>query len=83
MDLFAWTMKSPKEFLACLGDRELMPTALKVSFIVGSLLFSLNHGSAILKGQMNRDRWLAGFASYLIPYAVNIHGQCASRSRQS
>ena len=75
-------MQFLKEFLACLCDRELMPTALRVSFIVGSLLFSINHGSALLQGQMNRDRWLAGLVSYLIPYAVNIHGQCVSRSKQ-
>ncbi len=59
-----------------------MPTALKVSAVVGSLLFTINHGSALLKGQMNRDRWISAALTYLVPYVVSIHGQCISRIRK-
>jgi len=75
-------MKSLREFLASLCDREFVPTALKVSLIVGSILFTLNHGSALLQGEMTRDRWLAGILTYLVPYSVNIHGQYTSRARK-
>ncbi|KYC44200.1 hypothetical protein WA1_00345 [Scytonema hofmannii PCC 7110] len=58
-----------------------MPTALKVSVVVGSILFVINHGSAFVKGQMNRDRWISAI-TYLVPYMVNIHGQYVSRSKR-
>lgn len=74
-------MKAIKEFAASLFDPELMPTALKVAIVVGSLLFVINHGSALVKGRMSAERWIAASLTYLVPYLVNIHGQCASRSR--
>jgi hypothetical protein len=75
-------MKPLKQFCLCLFDRELMPTALKVSAVVGSILFTINHGSALLKGQMNRDRWFSGGLTYIVPYCVSIHGQSAGRTRK-
>ncbi|NEO39540.1 MAG: hypothetical protein F6J90_25680 [Moorea sp. SIOASIH] len=59
-----------------------MPTALKVALVVGSVLFVINHGSALLQGQMNRERWISGGLTYMIPYLVNIHGQYTIRYRQ-
>lgn len=75
-------MKPPGEFITTLFDKELMPTALKVAVFVGSILFAINHGAALVQGKMRRDCWISGLLSYLVPYAVNIHGQYVSRSRQ-
>lgn len=75
-------MKPLKQFCLCLGDREMMPTALKVSALVGSILFTINHGSALIRGQMSRDRLLSGGFTYIVPYFVSIHGQCTSRNRK-
>ncbi len=69
-----------KEFLLCVTDRELMPTAFKVSLIVGSILFTINHGSVLVKGQMTRERWIAGVLTYIVPFGVSLHGQCVSRN---
>jgi len=74
-------MKPLKEFCAALFNKELMPTALKVSVVVGSILFTINHGSALVQGKMSNDRWVSGFLTYLVPYCVNIHGQYTMRSR--
>ncbi|NES19765.1 MAG: hypothetical protein F6K41_12760 [Symploca sp. SIO3E6] len=75
-------MNSPlKKFGAALLDEKLMPTALKVSVVVGSILFTINHGSALVQGKMTSQRWIAGLISYLVPYSVNIHGQYTMRSR--
>ncbi|HHP7245812.1 MAG TPA: nitrate/nitrite transporter NrtS [Elainellaceae cyanobacterium] len=71
-----------KEFLACLVDKKLMPTGLRVAAIVGSLLFAINHGSALIHGRMTRDRWISASLTYVVPYMVNIHGQYVSRARQ-
>jgi hypothetical protein len=75
-------MKPLKAFLLCLLDKKMMPTALKVSLVVGSLLFCINHGAAVVKGQMNHERCISAALTYLVPYFVNIHGQYVSRSRQ-
>ncbi|MDA0211901.1 MULTISPECIES: nitrate/nitrite transporter NrtS [Desertifilum] len=67
------------EYLRSLGDRQLMPTAIKVALIVGSVLFSINHGWALLHGEMTPQRWISGGLTYIVPYLVNIHGQYISR----
>lgn len=75
-------MNSIKQYFFCLGDKQLMPTALKVAAVVGTILFLINHGSAVIKGEMNRDRWISAGLTYIIPYCVNIHGQYVSRMRK-
>ena len=70
------------EFTKALIDPRLAPTAVRVALVVGSLLFTINHGSALAKGEMTRTRWLSGLITYLIPYSVNIHGQFTN-SRKS
>lgn len=70
------------EFGLCLVNKDMMPTALKVSFVVGSILFVINHGSALVKGEMNRDRWISAGVTYVIPYMVNIHGQYISAAKR-
>jgi hypothetical protein len=74
-------MKSVKKFCAVLFNRDFMPTAIKVALIVGSILFLINHGYALVKGQMNPGRWFSASLTYIVPYIVNIHGQYVSRSR--
>lgn len=70
-----------KQYLKALVNPKLAPTALKVSLLVGSALFVINHGTALLQGEMTRQRWLSGGISYFVPYCVNIHGQYVNRKR--
>ncbi|MBD2362959.1 nitrate/nitrite transporter NrtS [Anabaena minutissima FACHB-250] len=72
-------MKAIREYCLCLGNKKMMPTAVKVALVVGSILFTINHGAALIKGQMTRDRWIAASLTYIVPYLVNIHGQYISR----
>ncbi|MGH1395674.1 MAG: nitrate/nitrite transporter NrtS [Trichormus sp.] len=72
-------MKAIREYCLCLGNRKMMPTALKVAVVVGSILFTINHGAALIKGHMTSDRWIAATLTYIVPYLVNIHGQYISR----
>ncbi|MGB3614956.1 MAG: nitrate/nitrite transporter NrtS [Elainellaceae cyanobacterium] len=69
-------------FLRSLTDPDLAPTAVKVALVVGSVLFAINHGSALAKGDMDRSRWLSAGLTYLVPYMVNIHGQHSTQQRQ-
>lgn len=68
-------------YLAALRERRLAASAIRVALVVGTLLFALNHGSALVQGKMSRDRWFSALLTYLVPYSVNIHGQYVSRSQ--
>ena len=75
-------MNSLQRYLLSLSDRELMPTAIKVAMVIGSVLFLINHGYAFMHNEMTRVRWISAAITYVIPYSVNIHGQFSARSRQ-
>lgn len=70
---------TPKDYWQALGDRQLQPTALRVALIVGTILFCINHGSAVFNGEMSRNRWISAILTYIVPYCVNIHGQASTR----
>lgn len=69
-----------KGFVQALFDPKLAPTALRVSLVVGSVLFAINHGVALAKREMTRNRWLSGLTTYLVAYSVSIHGQYSRRN---
>lgn len=71
-------MKTVIEYFYSLFDRRFALTAFKVALIVGTILFAINHGWALLNGQMNRGRWISAGLTYIVPYLVNIHGQYIS-----
>ncbi|MGB3570900.1 MAG: nitrate/nitrite transporter NrtS [Phormidesmis sp.] len=50
-------------------------SALRVALFVGTILFSINHGRALLNGEMNGGRWFSAVLTYMVPFMVNIHGQ--------
>ena len=58
-------------------------TAFRVALFVGTVLFSINHGSALLNQEMSRDRWLSAAITYCIPFMVSIHGQSSTRQRSA
>ena len=64
-------------------DPKFAPTAVRVSAVVGSVLFTINHGTALVKGEMTKTRWLTGLITYLVPYSVSIHGQYTNHSGSS
>ncbi len=70
-----------KDFLQGLRNPEMMPSALRVALIVGTILFSINHGNAALQGKMDRSRWFSSLLTYIVPYCVNIHGQVSSQRK--
>ena len=67
---------------ASLVNPKFVSTGLKVALVVGSILFAINHGYALLKGQMSRDRWISALLTYCVPYLVNVHGQYMSDVRR-
>ena len=45
--------------------------ALGFAVVVGSVLIAINHGDAILAGDVNSGRWLKMGLTALVPYAVS------------
>ena len=76
-------MKILKEYSFALINPKLASTAIRVAIVVGSILFTINHGHALIKGKMTRDRWLLGLLTYIVPYMVNIHSQFVGRSKNA
>jgi hypothetical protein len=75
-------MKGIIGYFRALLSPEFAPTGMRVALVVGTILLTINHGSAITSSRMTSDRWLAGLLTYLVPYMVNIHGQYSSYRRQ-
>lgn len=55
-------------------------TAMRVALFVGTVLFSINHGSALVNDEMSPTRWASGLITYLVPFTVSIHGQSSRRT---
>lgn len=70
-----------KGFLLALVSPRYRKDAFKVALLVGTLLFSINHGAALLTRTMTSERWVAGLLTYVVPYCVNVQGRYAARSR--
>ena len=74
-------MKVLKEYVASLLEPEFIPSGIKTAAFVGSLLFLVNHGSAFLRREMTRERWISVVVTYAMPYLVNVYGQYSYRRK--
>ncbi len=74
-------MRMIKGYIISLFDPEFVATGWKTAVFVGSLLFVINHGAALLRGEMNPERWLSVLATYAMPYLVNVYGQYSYRDK--
>jgi hypothetical protein len=70
-----------KKYLVSLFDPEFIATGLKTALVVGSLLFVINHGLALSRGEMTSERWVSVAITYLMPYLVNVYGQFSYRRK--
>lgn len=68
-------------YLVSLGDREFIPTGLRTSLVVGSLLFCINHGGALWRSEMTTERWISVLLTYAMPYLVSVYGQYSYRRK--
>ena len=57
----------------------MLQTALRVALVVGTILFVINHGEALIQGEMRHDDWIFAAITYCVPFSVNLHGQITSR----
>lgn len=69
-------------YLLALGDPAMMRVASRVAVVVGSILFTINHGIPLLQGTMTQGRWISAVLTYCVPYAVSIHGQYVAQQQR-
>ncbi len=68
-----------KIFVSNLFNPGMAVPALKVSLLIGYVLFRINHGVSLYGGKMTAQRWVSVLLSYLVPYLVSINGRSASK----
>lgn len=59
------------DFLILCFTRPIMKRAVITALLVDAILIAINHGDAILRGEMNADRWLKAALTVLVPYLVS------------
>lgn len=62
-----------ESWLALATTRSVVRRALGMSCVVGTLLITINHGSAILRGEVGRERLLQMALTLLVPYCVSTY----------
>ena len=60
-----------KEFLRLALLPRVIRRALKLAVVVGIVLIAINHGDAILQGEVSRGRLCRMALTFLVPYMVS------------
>ncbi|HSG39674.1 MAG TPA: nitrate/nitrite transporter NrtS [Thermoanaerobaculia bacterium] len=60
-----------KEWLRDAFEASVRRRALRVALVVGSVLLAINHGDAILHGDLSGDRLFRMILTVLVPYIVS------------
>ena len=60
-------------FIAMAMSGEVVNRALKIAAIVGTLLIIINHGQALVQGDIDAGRWIQILLTYCVPYGVSTY----------
>ena len=60
-----------REWLGVATRRDVMRRALGYAVVVGAILISINHGDALLRGELDRDRLLKMVLTVMVPFCVS------------
>jgi len=74
------TQRTVKRIRFTLAQQRCRKIALRVAVVVGTVLFTINHGQAALGGEMSSGRWLSAMLTYCVPFMVSIHGQSSQKA---
>ena len=53
--------------------RDVVVRAVKVALVVGTLLIAINHGDAVVAGDVDAERALRMLLTMFVPYAVSTY----------
>ena len=62
---------APGSWLALARSRAVVRRALAYAVVVGSILVAINHGDALLRGELTRARGLRILLTVTVPYLVS------------
>ena len=68
-----------RAWLRLATDRSTVRRALGVAAVVGSVLIVINHGDAILRGDLSLGRLLRMALTVLVPYCVSTYSSVGAR----
>ena len=60
-----------REWLRLCFEKKVMLRALKYAIIVGLILVTINHGDAVIRGEVGRQQVVQMMLTFLVPYTVS------------
>ena len=66
-------MSDTQSWLALAASRSVVRRALGMAAVVGALLIAINHGDAILRGEVDSGRLAKMALTLLVPYCVSTY----------
>jgi len=63
--------------------RDVVLRAAKVALVVGTLLIAINHGDALLAGEIDAERAVRMLLTMFVPYAVSTYSSVGALRAQS
>ena len=72
------------EWLRLAMTRSVVRRASAVALVVGTILIAINHGEALLRGDLSLGRVLKMVMTMMVPYCVSTYSSvCAMRERMA
>jgi hypothetical protein len=70
------------DFLRIATERAVVRRALCVAIIVGAVLVAINHGDAIIRGDLSLPRVLRILLTVMVPYCVSTYSSAMAIKTQ-
>ena len=61
--------------------RDIHLRALKIAFVVGTILAAINHGDAILGASMTTTAWVKVLLTFCVPYGMSWYSAVKAENR--
>jgi hypothetical protein len=71
-----------KQWLKLAASRSVARRAARVALVVGSVLIAINHGAALLRGDLTRGRLLQIVLTVCVPYCVSTYSSVSAMREQ-
>lgn len=72
-----------KSWLDMAVERSVVRRASSVAVVVGSILVAINHGDALLRGDLSAGRLLRILLTVCVPYGVSTYSSVGARRQQA
>jgi hypothetical protein len=74
---------APPSWLSLALSPAIVRQALVYAVVVGSILIAINHGEAIVRGEVDGGRWFQMALTTVVPYLVSTFSAVGALRRQS